>query len=490
MTQTADLDSTGISQAQHQVRTVPLSAIAPHPANPRTDLGDLTELTASVREHGIIEPLVVMPAVAVAEVWPDQAMGLATAAWVLLAGHRRAAAAREAGVVDTLAVVREDLAGDRAGQLAAMAAENIAREALTPLEEAATFRQLAQEGWGQRRIAEACGCSQSHVSKRMKLLKLPAALVEAVGIGELPVADALTLEGLPDHGQMLAAWKAFGDPQNYRARTVADAVDEQRRLAEQAAIRQALLAQAEAEGLEVVEPPVRFGADYWSHQLHNAQAVKAAREKGTLVAAIPSWLRPETTLDYYSTIKPKRGTNRTEIEERTAVAERERTRAMKTRAQAGAALVTGQRMPTGQQLIDLLADAAINGSDSDARKLAFGWLREAGMAGADQCQDSYAWIRALLADLTPNPRTDRQRAAVALDLAGKEAHARMGHSSRWSARDAAHLQRLVDEVGYEPTEWEAARAAEAHRPGCADYHDGTCPPPEVAGAPDEPEETP
>lgn len=158
------------------------AVLAPHPRNPREDLGDLTELTASVAAHGVYEPVVVLTwaayeAAADADGDTDRPDG---DEWthVIVMGHRRAAAARAAGLAGVPYTVRDDLAGAEA--IAAMIAENRHRAELAPLAEAAAMASLARLGWPQRKIAERSGCSQAHVSKRLTCPPQPAARSPAV----------------------------------------------------------------------------------------------------------------------------------------------------------------------------------------------------------------------------------------------------------------------------------------------------------------------
>ncbi|TDB80223.1 ParB N-terminal domain-containing protein [Micromonospora sp. KC721] len=161
-----------------QAHRVSLVSVVTHPANPRRDLGDLTELEESIRELGVLQPPVVLPAARVAAAWPQHAAELAAAEWVVLMGaRRRTAAGRVYGDNPdaTLNVlVREDsIADDPGGQLDVMTTENTARSPLTPMEEARAFAFQRDAGRSQREIAARMGCSQANVSKRLKLLALP-----------------------------------------------------------------------------------------------------------------------------------------------------------------------------------------------------------------------------------------------------------------------------------------------------------------------------
>lgn len=158
---------------------LPLDQLNDHPDNLRGDVGDLTEMVASIHALGIIEPLVVTP---------DGAL------FTVLAGHRRLAAAREAGLQLVPCVVRTDVGEQEAAEI--MLVENLIRTNLNPIEEGTGFARLAALGLSQREIAERVGCNQSHVSKRIKLTTIPAKAQTLVATGELHIDDALQLAAL------------------------------------------------------------------------------------------------------------------------------------------------------------------------------------------------------------------------------------------------------------------------------------------------------
>ena len=148
--------------------------------NPRTgdDPGDADALAASVRAQGILQPLLVERS---------------DAGPVLLDGHRRLVAARAAGIGAVPVIYREGAEGE-GGQLAAALAANLRRRGLDPIEEARAFARATEAGWPQRRIAEAVGCSRRHVSERLRLLRLPEPVQEAIGAGALPLAAVAPVE--------------------------------------------------------------------------------------------------------------------------------------------------------------------------------------------------------------------------------------------------------------------------------------------------------
>lgn len=134
--------------------------IKPHKNNPRRVVGDLDELAASIGEQGILEPLIVAP------------NGTGDT-YVLIAGHRRLAAAKQAKAKTVPCLVRDDLT-DPAVQLEAMLVENLQRADLTAVEEAQAYQQLLEfPGYTQPRIAKTTGRAIGTVRARLKLAQLP-----------------------------------------------------------------------------------------------------------------------------------------------------------------------------------------------------------------------------------------------------------------------------------------------------------------------------
>jgi ParB/RepB/Spo0J family partition protein len=150
-------------------------------------IGDVDELAQSIREHGIEQPIV-----AVQE----------NGHFLIVAGARRAAAAKKAGLVEVEVIVREYTDFDR---LVAMAVENLQRKDLTPLEEATAYERLLAQGVTQRDLAAKVGKSQGHISKRLALLKLPEDVRAEVDSGGITIADAVELSRLADHPEHLLA---------------------------------------------------------------------------------------------------------------------------------------------------------------------------------------------------------------------------------------------------------------------------------------------
>ncbi|MBA3323734.1 MAG: ParB/RepB/Spo0J family partition protein [Rhodobacteraceae bacterium] len=162
-------------------RMVPIDRIVANPDQPRRafDDDDLQELAASIREKGVIQPLILRP-------HPRDA-----AAFEIVAGERRWRAAQLAAVHELPAVIR-DL--DDAEVLELAIIENVQRADLNAAEEAQGYRQLMDRfGHTQERLAEALGKSRSHIANLLRLLNLPEPVLELLRAGRLSAGHARAL---------------------------------------------------------------------------------------------------------------------------------------------------------------------------------------------------------------------------------------------------------------------------------------------------------
>src|SRR5882757_2470377 len=152
-------------------RRVPLEHVSPNPRNPRRNFsdGELDELAASIRERGIIQPVVVRP------------VRGARDAYEIIAGERRWRAAQRAGLHE-IPIVPVEATDAEALELAII--ENVQRTDLNALEEAGGYQRLASEyGHSHEAIAHMVGKSRSHVSNTMRLLKLPETVKAYISAG-------------------------------------------------------------------------------------------------------------------------------------------------------------------------------------------------------------------------------------------------------------------------------------------------------------------
>lgn len=166
---------------------LPIADLNPHPSNPRTDLGDLTELADSIRAHGVRQNLLVVPD-------PDN-----PAAYRLVIGHRRTAAARLAGLTHLPAAIDPSLSP--VDQLELMLLENLQRTDLSPVEEADGYQGLLDLGVDAASIATHTGRSETTVRSRLRLVPLPQEARTAVHRHEITLDDAAAIADLSDVDQ-------------------------------------------------------------------------------------------------------------------------------------------------------------------------------------------------------------------------------------------------------------------------------------------------
>jgi len=167
-------------------RKVPIEYLKPNPRNPRRNFPDaeLAELASSIKQHGVIQPIVVRPV----RTAPDR--------YEIVAGERRWRAAQAAGL-NEVPVVAVDV-GEADALLIAIV-ENVQREDLNPMEEAQGYHAIANEfGRSQDDIARIVGKSRSHVANTMRLTKLPGEVQAYIASGQLSAGHARALINVKD----------------------------------------------------------------------------------------------------------------------------------------------------------------------------------------------------------------------------------------------------------------------------------------------------
>jgi ParB family chromosome partitioning protein len=178
------------------VDEVDIDLIAPNPQQPRSvfEPEALAELADSIRQHGIIQPLLV-----------SHADGASPGAYQLIAGERRLLAARQAGLSRVPVVVRES---NPQSLLELALVENLQRADLGPLEEAAAFRRLADDfGLTQEDVAARVGRSRSAVANSVRLLSLPDEIQASLARGEITAGHARALLGIVDPAEQRRTWQ-------------------------------------------------------------------------------------------------------------------------------------------------------------------------------------------------------------------------------------------------------------------------------------------
>ena len=185
------LDDEQTTSAEY-VERMPLARLRPHPHNPRrTRVDDDADLTASIAAQGVIEPIVVVPDP------DDHTMDNTAGRFLVVAGHRRWHSSEAAGLDTIPARILNNL--DEPTIEEWMLIENSQRADLDPLDEARAIHRLVEHhGIAQKHLAAKLGRSQSHVSKRLALLKLPLIIQVAVSAGTVGIEQAALCATLPE----------------------------------------------------------------------------------------------------------------------------------------------------------------------------------------------------------------------------------------------------------------------------------------------------
>jgi ParB family chromosome partitioning protein len=157
-----------LKEGGERFANVPVSAVLPDPDQPRKSLGSLEELKASIQEHGIIQPIVISP--------------YGEEQFLIIAGERRFSAAKELGLKTVPAIIRTV---DEHRRLEVQIIENIHRQELSPVEEAAAYRKLMEEfSLSQRQLAARLGKSPAAINETIRILSLPDEILESVRTSE------------------------------------------------------------------------------------------------------------------------------------------------------------------------------------------------------------------------------------------------------------------------------------------------------------------
>jgi ParB/RepB/Spo0J family partition protein len=183
-------------------------SLTAHPGNVRDDLGDLTELTASIKAVGVLEPIIISP------VRDDDGKAAKKTEFRILAGHRRVAAAIKAKAATVPCVVRSDLDTD-VDAVTTMIVENVHRADLSPTEEAAAYAQLAAFDLTATQIAERTGRTATTVRDALKLHRLPDTVKQPVADGSITLEQAAEIAKFADdekaHARLMkAATSGYG----------------------------------------------------------------------------------------------------------------------------------------------------------------------------------------------------------------------------------------------------------------------------------------
>lgn len=171
------------------LREVPIGSIRPNPRQPRTSFDEeaMSSLASSIKELGVLQPVLVR-----------QVGGGATDEFELIAGERRWRAARRAGLQTVPVLVQTS---DESKSLEQALVENLHRQDLNVLEEAAAYQQLIEEfGYTHDQVATRVGKSRASVTNTLRLLQLPSAVQRLLAEGQISAGHARALLGTPDRG--------------------------------------------------------------------------------------------------------------------------------------------------------------------------------------------------------------------------------------------------------------------------------------------------
>ncbi len=184
-------------QKNEEIIEVLLANISPNPDQPRTnfDKSSLNELANSIKEHGVIQPVILKPS--------------GNDKYVLVAGERRVLASRIAGLRTIPSIVR-NYNSVHLSEIALL--ENIQREDLSPIEEAIAFQTaLAKLNLTHEQLSKKIGKSRSYVTNSVGLLNLPAVIINDVNLGNLSMGHARVLSKVKNHSLCLELYNRIID---------------------------------------------------------------------------------------------------------------------------------------------------------------------------------------------------------------------------------------------------------------------------------------
>lgn len=408
-------------------QTIPIQQVHPAEDNVRRRPGDVKDLAASIASVGVIEPLLVCPC--------DDGT------YTVVAGHRRLLAAQQAELAEVPCVVKELSEVER---LETMIAENLARQALNPVEEAAAFFRMIELAVPVKDLAQRLGRSAKHITSRLALLELPAKVQTKIERNEIGLGEASCLLALKDQPDVID-------------RLLADEWD--RRDLSRAVIREVARIEAEAravvaaeqlhaDGVTIVEEwnryggrgrqPVALGSGHGELDVkptkHKREPCHAAHitRTGDIVWLCTDPRRHRTGGD--SRIAAADTCAPTAVEERAA--EREEIKRQRTEdreRQSFVADLVKRRIPRGDIVALALNQFLATATNNQARGACV-------LLAIDESVDQFgAGHRTALLDYATESASNRDRASFALALALGEDIVRTGDTDGRSSVGHRHL---------------------------------------------------
>lgn len=485
------------AEESHRVVQIRVSEIAPHPFNhparskPQPGESKWDELLNGVRANGVKLPVLVVPRKAFVATRPSVDNQIAPdARYVLIYGHRRRAAAIEAGCETMPAVVDDAIMADD-GDLDAMATENLGREDLSDIAQADLFARYSDMGLSQRAIAERLGVDQATVSRKLALNLLAPDLLRVVDDGSLRTADAAALSGALPYGPP-RRWQKTKDPlqdteqradeQAQALQLILDRNMSATRAAERVIAERDARAKAADLGIPIVDDP-RTELGEQCHQFRVASYEDGADIIGAInpgSGSLDLYARPATpaavndpavahdgaedTTDDEPSEQPPRASDPaptpqphepalgdkaddTADKETVIVEQRNAEKAAARDAQVQrrqSCAVLINQPPSNADLLKILVGQYLSGvaarsATSAVSALLRDWDACADGAG-ERARNTRAWHRA---------------------VAAAELHTAELQDKAWDADAVAHLQLLINRVGYQPTSWERRQLAAA-----------------------------
>ncbi len=481
----------------HRLVQIPVAETAPHPFNddersqPQPGDPKWEELLGGVKAKGVLLPLLLVRREAFAAVRPAVAESISPECrYVVIYGHRRRVAALEAGY-ETVPAIVDDATMENDGDLDAMATENLGRQDLSDLAEADMYARYSEIGLSQRQIAERLGVDQATVSRRLALKLLAPEVRAAVGEGRLPSAEAAALAGKLPYGP-LRRWQKSKDAEQDTELRRAEQIEAQRlilqhnwsasRAAERVIAEREARAEAAVLGIDLIDDPrAELGDGYGEHRISrdaytagddvlgaiNANTgqldlyvrhLAPAGENAAAVAPIDTGTQDQPAASPIEHPGPPASDSKAddtgvgedddlddepdEVDaEAEAIAEQKRAdtaaaaAAQARRRESCAALIT--HPPANAELLKILVRQYLSGVAARCATSAVNALLRDWDASADgpgeKARNARAWHRA---------------------IAAAELHTAELKDKAWDDDAVAHVELLVERVGYQPTAWE------------------------------------
>lgn len=474
----------------HRVVDLPVAEIAAHPFNdssrstPQPGEPKWEELLNAVRVSGVRLPVLAVPRDAFLAARPSAEQQIsADAHYVLVYGHRRRAAALAAGRATVPAVVDDSIMADD-GDLDAMAAENLGREDLSDLAEADLFARYADIGLSQRAIAERLGVDQATVSRRLALLLLAPEVRDSVATGSLPSAEAAALAGKLPYGPHRRWQKGRDRDQNSAPRRAEQVAAQQlilrhhwsaSRAAERIIAERDARAEAAALGITLTDDPrSELGEHYTDHRIGRDELSPGTQVVGAVnpnTGHLDLYARPRPDpapeADYAehdapSPVPPHRPDTDDDVGPANTSAQGSDAHLDPGADAVAAEIAQQQRAAASSQTLRRQACATLIGHQPSNAELLKLLVRQylSGVAARSQTSAVKALLRDWDATVAGTGEKARCTRAWHHAIAAAELHT-ASLKEGFDDDAVAHLDVLVERVGYRPTDWESQQISMA-----------------------------